>query len=594
MAASPTVYEEYDDSVWEEDNDDRVLDGEVIEACPTDFVEYGFRIPIGGSLVNFDFTERPYLKTIYNSPSKRKVIMAGRQTEKSTMLGNTNLTYMAMIPGFRCLYVSPSHTQTKVFSRDRIKEPIETSSVLRAFTNTKLLSNVLEKRFLNHSQITLRFAFLNADRVRGIPADKITIDEFQDILVDNVPVIEECASHSPYKLFEYAGTPKSMDGSLEYYWARFSTQNEWVVPCRAHGTPNNPGSWHWNVLTEDNIGKRGLICDRCGKSISANDPDAQWASMNPKPNVLKPHEGYRLSQLIVPWIEWDDILDKQRKYSRQKFYNEVLGRSYDSGTRPLTRADVEDNCNPKLSMTHYRKVAERYSGSERIYMGVDWGTGEGSYTVMTLCGYMPWDPQLFTFFYAHRFEGPESEPKRQIELIVKTARAFNVVKIGVDYGGGYWPNDELIREFGAEKVKKFQWLGNTKVKFKYDSRLGVPRFLCHRSEVMSDFFNALKRRNVFRFPRWEEFHDPYASDFTNIFSEYNERLRINVYKHAPGAPDDTAHACIYGFLVSIFDYPRPDVLLPTKEDSRDREAADESEEDTLENWDITSEPFRQT
>src|SRR6185369_4131171 len=74
---------------------------------------------------------------------------------------------------------------------------------------------------------------------RGIPADFILIDEFQDILLENIPVIEECASHSEHKLFCYSGTPKSMDNAIEYYFSRFSTQNEWVVPCRAHGTPND-------------------------------------------------------------------------------------------------------------------------------------------------------------------------------------------------------------------------------------------------------------------------------------------------------------------------------------------------------------------
>src|SRR6185295_9462210 len=173
-----------------------------------------------------------------------------------------------------------------------------------------LLANVLEKKFVNRSQITLRFAFLNADRCRGIPADFVLIDEFQDILLDNIPVIEECASHSSFKLFCYSGTPKSMDNAIEYYFARFSTQNEWAVPCKRHGTPNDRGSWHWNILTEDSIGPNGLICDRCGGDISAKDPDACWAAMNPNPAVEKPFEGFRIPQLMVPWLDWDDLLHK--------------------------------------------------------------------------------------------------------------------------------------------------------------------------------------------------------------------------------------------------------------------------------------------
>lgn len=402
---------------------------------------------------------------------------------------------------------------------------------------------------------------------RGIPADGIFIDEFQDILLDNVPVIEECASHSDWRLFTYSGTPKSLDGSLEHYHSKYSTQNEWAVPCRRHGTPKDAGSWHWNILDEDNIGKRGLICDKCGEFINPADDDAQWAALNPKPRVEKPFEGYRLPQLMVPWMEWDEILHKQRVYSRAKFYNEVLGRSYDSGTRPLTRQDMQDNCNPELSMRHYKKVAERYSGTVNVFMGIDWGGGEQSYTVVTLGGYMPWDPDKFTFFYMHRFEGPESEPTFQVKTIRDLVHDFNVSYIGVDHGGGHWPNDELVRLFGSHKIRKYQWLGNPKIKLRWDPLMS--RFLCHRTEVLSDFFNAIKRRDVFRFPRWEEFDEPYAADFLNIFSEYNDRLRQNVYKHAPGCPDDSAHSAAYCFLVSFFHRKRADILLPNKEADRD-------------------------
>ena len=190
---------------------------------------------------------------------------------------------------------------------------------------------------------------------------------------------------------------------------------------------------------------------------------------------------------------------------------------------------------------------------------------------MTLGGYLPFAPEKFTYFYWRRFEGIESEPRVQLEVIKQHARDFNVKFIGVDYGGGFWPNDELVRDFGAEKVKKYQWVGQIKKKIVFEPRLGVPRYLCHRTEVMSDIFNAIKRADVFRYPRWEEFEDPFAMDFLNIFSEYNERARMNVYKHAAGHPDDSFHSSVYCFLASYFYKVRPDVILPQKEVDRDHQ-----------------------
>ena len=560
-----------------------------MKAIPSEFIGGAFRIPHKGKLSNFSFKGREYLRAIYDSSAKRRLLMAGRQVEKSTLLGNSLLSYLLINPFFRSLYVSPSNQQTKVFSRDRISEPIELSPFLKHTTNNRLLKNVFEKRFVNHSQVTLRFAFLNADRTRGIPADMVIIDEFQDILLENVPVIEECASHSEFKFFIYAGTPKSLDNSIEYYWTRFSTQNEWSVPCKRHGTPKDAGTWMWNILDEENIGEHGLICSKCQKPIRADDPDAKWTALNPKPSVEKPFEGYRIPQLMVPWIEWSDIKNKQRVYSRAKFYNEVLGRSYDSGTRPLTRRDVQRNCWDELSMRFYREVI-KYSRQFPIFMGVDWGTGEGTFTVVTLGGYLPFAPDRYTVFYWHRFEGVESEPRKQIEIIRKLVMDFNVQRIGVDYGGGHWPNDELTRDFGVEKVKKYQWVGNVKKKIKFDPQLGIPRHLCHRTEVMSDMFNAIKRGNVFWFPRWEEFEDPHAMDLLNIYSEFNDRLRMNVYKAAPGHPDDSFHSLAFGFLSSFYTRPRPDVILPTKELQRQQGligTTEDADEDDIEELDIT-------
>lgn len=572
-ATQPLSKEEaafYDEAVEVEDEEWELAQEGIVYLKDSEFAEFSFRMPYEGEYKPFSFERRRYLKQVYNTPAKRKILMAGRQVEKSTYLGNQCLTYSIAHAGFRSLYVSPSNTQTKVFSRDRIKEPIDTSEFLQQFTNTKLVANVLEKKFVNRSQITLRFAFLNADRCRGIPADLVIIDEYQDIIMDSVPVIEECASHSAYKLFTYAGTPKSMDNPIEYYFTRYSTQNEWVVPCRSCGTPKDRTTWHWNILDEDNIGRRGLICDRCRKLIDADDDDAQWASLNPNPTVDQPLEGFRIPQLMVPWVEWGEILHKQKNYPRAKFYNEVLGRSYDSGTRPLTRTDVQNNCNPKLSMSlrRVKEIAQKYVADVPFFMGLDWGTGENTYTVMCLGAYLPFDPEHFTAFYWHRFLGPESEPRRQIEIIKKFAMLFHIKHFGADYGGGFDRNDTLHREYGAAQYHKYQYVGMIKKKIRWEPGLGIPRYLLHRSEIMSDVFNAIKRLDVFRFPRWKEFHDPYAIDFLNIFSEYNEVRRVDEYKHAPGMPDDSFHALVMCFLASMHIFKRPDVILPTSKEAQ--------------------------
>ena len=535
------------------------IEQELHHVTPSTFTEFAVRIRDAGkkSLEPFSFKGREYLRRLYDTPFKRTLFKCGRQVEKSTTLGNKLLSYACINVAFNALYVSPSNAQTKTFSNDRLKEPIVTSPHLAVWTNNKLLDNVFEKKLINRSQLTLRYAFLNADRVRGIPADFIAIDEIQDVIVDNIPVIEECASHSPFKLFMYSGTPKSTDNTIEHFWQNFTLQNEWVVPCEHHGTPNNPSSWYWNILDEDNVGPAGLMCDRCHRLLDVTHPHAQWARVNDVPKVDQPYEGYRVPQLMVPWIEWDEILQKQKQYSPGRFYNEVLGLSYDSGTRPLTQADIRDNCSHALDMTSegQERVRGLLGATTRVYAGIDWGTGEGSYTVLTLGAYLH---GKFAIFYVHRFEGQETDPQVQLAKIRRVIKDWNVARVGVDYGGGFHPNDKLLKAFGMSRIVKYQYTNTAAGKVIWDNRLH--RFQVNRTEVMSDIFNAIKRRSVLAFPTWAHFKDPFAMDMLNIFSEYNEIRRMDEYKRTPGTTDDTYHSILYCFLASMIDHPRPDIM----------------------------------
>lgn len=525
---------------------------------PSQFTEFAFRMPRedGFGYEKFTFNGRRHMRRAYDTPARRILLFCARQVEKSTLLGNRAITYSCMVTGCRTLYVSPSATQTKTFSSDRIKDPLETSDVLRAFTMNALQQNVFEKQFVNRSKITLRYAFLNADRTRGIPAWQLLIDELQDILSDNIPIIEQCTSHAPerWKRFVYSGTPKSLDNVIEYYRANLSTQGEWVVPCDRHG---GEGGRYWNILCEKNIDRKGLVCEKCRELIDPMHPDAQWARMVEE----APFESYRIPQLMVPWKAWSEILLDYERYGRDKFYNEVLGISFDSGLRPLTMKQVQECCLEEVRMSFEALEALRnLSYGRDVFAGIDWGTGEHSYTVLTLGMYVN---SKFRIFYVHRFVGEDTDPEVQLTKIIQMLRYFNVVIIGVDYGGGHYPNDRLVRTFGQERVQKYQYVAKSKRKVHWNPN--YRRWMTNRTDVMSDIFNAIKRKQV-ELPRWEEFKQPYAQDLMNIYSEYNESLRMIQYRHSPDKPDDTFHSIVYCMLASMIKHPRPDIISPTRED----------------------------
>lgn len=513
----------------------------------------------------FSFTERRYMRRIYDTPARRILLMCARQCEKSTLLGNVSLCYMGLVPSYKLLYVNSSATQAKVFSNDRVKEPIETSLILKRFTTKMLSSNIFEKQFVNRSKVTIRYAFLNADRVRGIPAYGLCMDEFQDIIADNIPVIEQCQAHAPPQYIRrwYAGTPKSLDNNIETFWETRSTQNQWVVP---HDCKMGEGGRYWNILGEQNIGKKGLICANCKKLLDPMTEDAQWASMqemrvdregNPTGDIT--FEGYRIPQLMVPWKKWSEILSDYNAYPRDKFYNEVLGISYDSGTRPLTKAQVIVNCRSNIRLSDVEDYRQ-FAYDRTIFAGVDHGTGENSFTVITLGMYVE---MKFRVFYWHRFEGEETIPEVTLAKIDELINYFNVKVIGADYGGGFDRNDHLVRKFGPTSVAKFQYMARAKRKVEYDQKLG--RYKVARTEVMSDIFNAIKRGNVFEFPCVEDFMKPFGQDMLNIYSEFNDKIQMIKYDHRQGNTDDSFHSLLYCFLASMIVHKRPDIITPRRE-----------------------------
>lgn len=537
----------------------RVKLPKVPSILPSKFTEGVFMMPKedGTGYAPFSFDGRRHMTRIYDTPGKKVLLMCGRQVEKSTMLGNVMLSSLVLVVGLRALYVSPSSTQTKTFSNDRIKEPIETSPLLRRFTTSMLSKNIFEKQFINRSTVTLRYAYLNADRTRGIPAWQLFLDEIQDILRDNIPVIEHCLSHAPdlWKRQVYSGTPKSLDNVIEEYRGQKSTQGEWVVPCE--------GCNHWNVLGEKNIGGKGPICERCGKSINPQSPRARWAWMvrpDPHDRNKVPWESYRIPQLMVPWKirNWHEVIYDYENHSRAKFFNECLGISFESGLRPITQSQLREVCGE-----HRMNEVEKFrnlSHAQPFFMGIDWGTGDLGFTVVTIGTY---HHERFRILYMHRFVGEEAEPGVQIAMIIKLARHFNVALIGCDYGFGFGMNHHLIREFGPRRVHQFQYLGDSKRKLFYD--VEMRRWKAHRSEVMSAMFEAIKKKKC-EFPHWDDFHEPFSRDFTNIFSEYSERTRMIKYDHSPGNPDDSFHSFTYCWLVSMLLIRRGDIISPGKED----------------------------
>jgi intein/homing endonuclease len=460
----------------------------------------------------------------------------------STMLANEIIINSVVIPYFKTLYVSPSHDQTRQFSNGKLKPWIEDSPLIQKyFQNSAVSKQVFEKSMSNGSIAFLRSAFLSADRTRGISSDILCLDEIQDILTSNIPVITETLSHSKYGYKIFAGTPKTLENPIQQYF-EMSSMCEWLIPCFAHSPP------HWNYIDEKSIGKDGPICNKCGKPI--NPAEGKWIAFNDSRDIL----GFRISQIMVPWIyqnplKWKEFLWKYENLSRGIFYNECLGISFDSASKPITRTELVECCSSKHPLRYH---PDSFTHKIDLFAGVDYGEGSdgtergmkgrmknASYTVLTIGVYL--DPTHFHYLFMKRYTGEEALPANCIGDIINIARAFRVKCVGADWGHGWGVNEQLETALGKSRVIKFQYVGNQRERKKFDE-IGL-KYQLGRTEVMTDFFTAIKNHHII-FPAWESVKD-YLCDIEHVYAEYGDGGRSLKYDHKPSEPDDALHSMIY-------------------------------------------------
>lgn len=316
------------------------------------------------------FQDRPYLGDIYAAGSRKLVLRCSRQTEKSTFLVNTLVYEACTRPGTSILFVSPRLDQARVFSHSRLIPCLEHSPLIRRtlLGRGAQRRRVMDLRFANGSQLFIRAAYHSADAARGISADLLLVDEFQDIAAGDLPVLQETLSHSADGRTVLTGTPKLVDNHLDGMFAQ-STANKWTIDCRGCGKPV--------ILDERCLGPEGVTCPDCNAGIDvrqgrwvAHNPSATWGS------------GFWVNHLMVPWLSYDEILDRQRVYDLARFKNEVLGLPTSIGEHVVTRAELENCCTDRPVIRSLAEVPRVREGE--LIAGIDWGGGGTSRTAVVI------------------------------------------------------------------------------------------------------------------------------------------------------------------------------------------------------------------
>jgi hypothetical protein len=491
----------------------------------------------------FRLTNRHYLKPIYDGQIEQGMIMSGRQVEKST----TNSTHMAnhtlLIPYFKGLYVAPLTDQVREFSRERIGKLYEYSQndcVKQNFIDKNSAQAVQFKNFANGSSNYFKHCYGLGDNIRGITVNGIWIDEIQDIHIDAIPVIKETQAHAldtgaHTRVTWFTGTPKTFSNTIQQYWDR-STQNEWIVKCPHCGT--------YQILGAKNLSPHAIICRKCKMEIPKQSIiNGFWRELQPGKNL----KGFRISQIMVPWIMAEDLWDKYTTYSPDRFHNEVLGRSYENAEKPFNPLILAQMSNNDFKM--YPR-AEREFANTHNFMGVDWGTGEKSFTVVVIYSYNK--QGKYQMVYCKRYEtGDELDPEYQMKDIANLIQLYKIAYAIVDWGFGYVQYKKLQSIFGT-RLAACYYSFNQREERKYDGH--QKRWIVNRTKVMQNYITACHNMEVLwpggdkdKFP-W--LYDHHLAEMAEYRKSQNGRSEDLLYNHPEGQPDDGLHACVYAYLAS--------------------------------------------
>lgn len=334
---------------------------------------------------------------------KNQVWCTGRQVSKSTSLAAHGVVVANAVPFFKTLFITPLYEQIRRFSNNYVRPFIDQSPVKALWSGTSTENSVLQRSFKNNSMMLFSFALLDADRVRGVSADRVCIDEVQDMDPDHLPIIQETMSYSPYACTYYTGTPKTLDNPIYGLYKR-SSQAEWFIPC--------PSCRHWNIPSLDHdldkmIGpysdfisekQPGTVCAKCQKPI--NPRTGRWVHRYPERRWQ--FAGYHVPQIILPLHfsdpeKWSTLLLKREGFgnmTQAQFYNEVMGESIDAGQKLVTETELRAAC--VLPWENKKEPGEECLGRLDVYtqrvLAIDWGGGgeEGvSFTVLTVLGFLP-------------------------------------------------------------------------------------------------------------------------------------------------------------------------------------------------------------
>ena len=402
----------------------------------------------------------PFKQLFRNHQPRRVVLKTGRQVSKSTSLAAHGVVVSNMHDHFSTLYITPLYEQIRRFSNNYVRPFVDESPVKPLWLDgAGSEQSVLQRSFKNRSKMIFSFALLDADRVRGIQADKVAIDEVQDMDPAHIPIIHETMSASPHDLAQYTGTPKTLDNAIEGLWQQ-SSQAEWFMRCDSCNTWNIPSmDYHVDkmigeVREDISADNPAVVCYSCQNPLHPRK--GRW--VHRYPDKRWDFAGYHVPQIVMPLHysnadKWSTLVGKRDGWgstSPNIFYNEVLGESYDVGQKLVSLSELKKAASlPWQNNTsdpdpQALAAARQYAN---LVLAIDWGGGGVDGVSFTAIAVLGWSSGKIDCLWGKRLLTPHDHVGEAQECL-KWFKAFGCQYIAHDYTGAGTVRETIMVQEG--------------------------------------------------------------------------------------------------------------------------------------------------
>jgi hypothetical protein len=421
------------------------------------------------------FLVAPFWEHIYQDPQNNKFIIGGRQIFKSTYTTDILAQEATSQQNVQVCYVTFDDINKSGFSRQKLQiGTFEGNPILAQFPRFGR-GNVGEISLKNGSTIYITTDHNQYKHVEGKSLSHVMLDEaqYQDIQHFERVVMTMMQTHGKITVCGIGGEAGS---PYEELWRR-TDQREWI-----YDDPKWRDRLNFGVVD----GKQQLLVGDYLKEVLKG----HWDVTSP---ATSHWHGYHLPQEIFPTIPltMDSAINQygidpqfsieyQRKHSSSSMYaSHVVGEFYKAQRRPITVEMVEQCMKPYrylklLKPYEIAQIKEQYGNKVKVSMGVDFGSGNPSQTVISIMIKWIITPTEENRNVSDRYQlafidvRPAENQLDQAELINKIFKDANC-DIGVGDLGYGAIQVKLIQDGGANRTTGKLFDGVSSSKF-YGSR----------------------------------------------------------------------------------------------------------------------------